>query len=509
MTGDGGARAAAWAAAAAVLIGSLLAAAYGGSLSMALTGDDYEWAQWAHRALHEPRLLLAPHGFFRPTATLSLAADRLAWGTDPFGHRLTNLAAHGLAALLVVLVAARYGLPRGVALLVAAVWAVSPFASEAVLSVSVRHDSFLLVGWCLLLLAWPLGRQRWGAGRGAAVAAGLLLAMASKEVWVVTPVLVLTAALVGSGFRWRPALVHAGWSAALVAAYLAAYRMWAPRHPGYLVPDHGAALKLANALAAFLGLEPLRAAGFAVTWPGVLAVAAAAALALRVLRRREPAGVIGLALLVAAPLPTLLVPFQPARYVAAAYAGFLMVVAAAAVGVARGAGARAVRLAVVGLAAAWAVAVAVRGGAVRTGELADARAIAAAHGALLAEAEAVADGLRTGVPVALVRGERWLPVAEVIERPQGLDKAFYLRTSDPYGLVDGAALLDWALDRPGVVVVRVDDWRERFEGVPGRVLVHRRGGFQWAGGEVADLAAAARGWAESGLPVRVALPEPH
>ncbi len=503
--GWGGARAGGrWILLTGVVLAVLIASAYGGTLGLELTGDDYEWAQWAHRALHSPRLLLAPFGFFRPTNTVTLALDRLLWSTDPAGYRLSNLVFHWAAAVLLVLVGIRYRLPRGVALAAGAIWSVSPLASEAVLSISVRHDSHLLIGWCLLLLVWPLAGRRWTIARTAAVAASLLLAMASKEVWVVTPALVLAAALVASGFRWRAALPHAAWCTLLVGLYLVVHAVWMPAHPGYLKPGLGAAAKAGNAAAAFIGLSRLRPAGFELDWAAASAAVVIVALALWVLRRRSPAGVVGLTLLVASPLPTLLVPFQPLRYVAAPYAGFLLLVAAAVVEVVGECGAR-WRLAAATAAAVWAVGVVLGGSGLRAGEIEDARAISAAHGELLTEARAVAGQLRAGEPIAMVRGERWFPLGDVLDRPRGLGKAYYLRSSDPYGLIDGAALLDWVLDDPSLVVIRVDDWRRRYAGVSGRVLVHRRGGFQWAGGAVTDLAAAAEGWASSGLPVRVVL----
>jgi hypothetical protein len=83
--------------------------------------------------------------------------------------------------------------------------------------------------------------------------------------------------------------------------------------------------------------------------------------------------------------------------------------------------------------------------------------------------------------------------------------ADWIRRAAPFV---AAALLEWTIHREAVLFKRIPE--RQVEGVPGDVLVHRRGGFTWAARGVPDLAAEARRWRESGLHLRlvraVALP---
>jgi hypothetical protein len=139
----------------------------------------------------------------RPLPYLSFAVDRALWGpADPFGYHLTNLAIHCCAAVLLFGLVRRTLLsprlrerfaPRatGLALAVAAVWAVHPLQTQAVTYVYQRIES--LCGLFVLAAAYSFARAaaaawspRWLACCVAAAAA----AMASKEHAVVIPLLV-------------------------------------------------------------------------------------------------------------------------------------------------------------------------------------------------------------------------------------------------------------------------------------------------------------------------------
>ncbi len=487
----------------ALLLGILLTALYGQTLSWPLGGDDFEWASFAHRALLEPHLILAPFGFFRPTATITLILDRLVWVTNPFGYRLSNLVFQLVAGVLLVAVGRRFGLSRVAAAAVGAVWVVSPYTSESVLTVAARHETHLLIFWLMIFLVWPLADQRWSAGRVALTAAALVGAVGSKEVWVATPALVAAVNFVGRGWRVGRSLAHAGWVAVLVGLYLLAQSRWFPPVAGYVRFDWNPLAKLSNALATFCQLEPLQAGSFRFSWAGVVAMCAVAGMVWVSVRWRQPAAALGAALLLASQAPTILVPFQPVRYLESPYAGFLLLVAGVLDAVARAAPVTRWRQVVTGSGLALALAVMLAGWILNLAEIADWQTIASAHSRLLSEAAEVVGEIETGLPVAVVRAETRLPLQELAEHTLGLDKPLYIRGGDAYGLTDTAALFDWVLDRDRQVVLNVSSWTTAVAGVPGRVLVHRAGEFRWLDGQVPDLAAEASQWVARGCPVRV------
>ena len=141
----------------------------------------------------------------RPVANFTLALNQMAGGENVFGYRLANVAIHYLCSLLLFGVVKRTLARRGgrsgaeagrLALTVAGLWAAHPLASSAVVYLSQRTE--LLVSLFVLLSLYGLARAAGTAdGRGwRAVCVGAAwLAVASKEVGAVVPLLVL-------GYDW-------------------------------------------------------------------------------------------------------------------------------------------------------------------------------------------------------------------------------------------------------------------------------------------------------------------
>jgi len=472
------------------------------ALALELAGDDYQWVQHAHHALHAPRLLLADlDTFYRPASTWTLALDRLAWGHRPLGYHLTNLLLHALAATALALAARRLGLATGAAAAAAALWLASPFTSEPAIQVAIRFENLLLVAWLALAAAWPRPAERWTPGRRAAVVAAAALAAASKETWVVTPLLVLVLARVQGRAPWRRAAAYCGAFAGAAALYALAYFLAFPSGKGYFDLSAAPLAKVPHLLAAFLFLTPLQPLAFPLGWREALAAVATAAALVLLLRRGSPAGALGAALLAAPLLPTLLVPYLPLRYAAIPWAGFALVAAAAAVEAVRATRGAARRAAAAAATALATLAVAAGAIGVRL-ELLDAARVSAAHARLLAEAAAIAPELPVATPVAVVRAEGEHPLGPLARSPRGLFKLYYPRPPDPYGLIDAAALFEWALAREGAFVLRRDDGDERFAGAGGAVLLHESGRFAWAARATPDVVGEASRWRARGMAVR-------
>lgn len=151
----------------------------------------------------------------RPILNLTLAANWVAGGADPWGFHLVNLVVHGLAALTlfgVVRVAmAGPHVPApwrsradGVALATALLWAAHPLNTQAVTYIVQRGESMMSLFYLLTLYALARSdrssrRRAWSAVAVAACALG----MGSKPVMVTAPVVALLfdRALVGGSFR--------------------------------------------------------------------------------------------------------------------------------------------------------------------------------------------------------------------------------------------------------------------------------------------------------------------
>jgi hypothetical protein len=485
---------------AAFMAGALLL--YWPALSLALMGDDYQWVQHAHRAMHSPSLLFADlDTFYRPASTWTLALDRVAWGFRPAGFHLTNVLLQGLAAAALALAARRLGLPLAAALSAGALWLATPFTSEPAIAVAIRFENLLLLAWLALIVAWPRPDEAWSRARTAAIAGATALAAASKETWVVTFIVVLALELgvrrSRPGVATRRSLPFVAGAALYAAVYFLAF----PSDKGYFVMSPAPLAKVPHMLAAFLFLEPLTPADFPLSWRGALAFALAVGAAAWAVRRRDPAGLTGAALAFAPLLPTLLVPYLPGRYTAIPYAGVALLLLATIVAATRLA-APAVRVSALAAATAAGV-LAVGAGVVGVGsELADAAQVSAAHVRLLAEAAAVAPQLPLDRPAAVVRAERDNPLQEIAGALQGLQKLYFVRPPDPYGLIDAAALFEWAIAREDVLLRRYDDGDTRFAGARGAVLLHESGRFTWVDRAAADLAQEARQWRARGMPVR-------
>ena len=135
---------------------------------------------------------------FRPVVNASYAIDRWLWGYAPFGYHLTNIGLHAAAVLLLyawlrrILDDAGAGRQAAIAAFTgAALFAVHPMQTEAVAYVSGRSEVMCAV-WFIAALILARGALLSGSRiRGAAAAACGFLAVASKEVALVLPVVLL------------------------------------------------------------------------------------------------------------------------------------------------------------------------------------------------------------------------------------------------------------------------------------------------------------------------------
>ena len=246
-------------------LAAALALVYAGGLSGPFVFDDEDGIleNPSIRSLWPLSVPLSPPGAGkpvagRPIANLSLALSYAAAGPDPTAFRLGTLALHAASALLAFGILRRClaapGMPEalraqapGLALAASLLWALHPLTSEVVLYAMQRSEALVA---CFLLLALtalqrcaeaaePAARRAFGALAAAACALG----MASKEVMVAAPLLLLLydrAFLAGS---LRAALAaRGGLHAACAASWLVllALAVAAPRgaSAAFFDPDY-------------------------------------------------------------------------------------------------------------------------------------------------------------------------------------------------------------------------------------------------------------------------------
>lgn len=156
-----------------------------------------------------------------PLTILSFQIEHALVGYVPLLYHLDNLALHILAACLVFLLLERLGLRRSVAFLCALIFTVHPINTEAVLWVSARKDLLAAVfslGAILSFLEYRLrGKTLWYA----ATLLLFLLALLSKPVAIVLPLIFLLLTWNEAGTlrtsRWMPLLPFAALSVFFLA----------------------------------------------------------------------------------------------------------------------------------------------------------------------------------------------------------------------------------------------------------------------------------------------------
>lgn len=181
------------------------------------------------RRLDGPNLLALTtqfnHAHYVPLTMLSLALDYRAWGLDPFGYHLTNIALHALTAVLVCVFLWSMMPSLVAATMAALIFAVHPLQMEAVSLVIQRKT--LLSG--ALFFATLIAYQAWRrSGRRAhyVAAVGAFAAAALAKPIVITLPLLLWLyeyTFIDGRLRWRDKLPFCAIAGASAVAAMAAH----------------------------------------------------------------------------------------------------------------------------------------------------------------------------------------------------------------------------------------------------------------------------------------------
>ncbi len=469
---------------------AVAAAVHAPSLEIGFLGDDFEWWLAARTAIEQPQRLITAYGGFRPANLWTMVLDYLAYGTDPLGPHLTSILLHLACGAVFWLVLRRFDFGAAAASGIACLWLCSPYSLKPAQSLCERFQPLLLLVWLGLVLVWPRAGVPWSRARLGVVVGLSGFSALVKETWVVLPGLVLCFELCLHRVRWQRALRSAAIAAVAVAVYVALYALSPPIAASYYASSPAPAAKVLHGWAVFLGLTPLEPSSTQLGWAEGVAALVIAVLAWAGWRRRCVVTGIGLALYLLPWLPILTVGFLVTRYTYIPLVGFLLVVAAAGralLAVVPG------RWAPVGATMLVAVGALFFGTGLRWlgGDMVDAGRRDEAHRRLLAEARAFGDRLPHDRLILGVRLERESPNRILLDRIEGVPKAYYERTHHPYALIKWAPLFSYVLDPAGGPLYE----SARVAGdEPFAVVGHRSGGFMLLppGGDTP--AAAAEHW---------------
>lgn len=139
--------------------------------------------RWAFTHIHAQN--------WHPVTTLTHMLDCQAWGLAPFGHHLTNVALHSLAAALLFVALNRLTGSTWRSAFVAAVFAIHPLRVESVAWIAERKDVLSGLFFMLTLWSYAAYARRGGARRFALVALFFALGAMAKPMLVTVPFVLL------------------------------------------------------------------------------------------------------------------------------------------------------------------------------------------------------------------------------------------------------------------------------------------------------------------------------
>jgi hypothetical protein len=451
--------------------------AYSPLLRMPQVGEDVQWALRGATVLRSPSLALRPfHLHFRPLVDAFFAAGVAAFDSRWAGYRAAQLVAAALLALTGWALARR--LLGGSAWLAAGLvplWLVCPLVADVFCATS-QVQQMLLGAAVLGVLAVRV--EAASRLRRVTIALLALAAAATKEEWVVLPVLVLLQDAVWLGVPWRRALRRAAPWAAALAAYVAAYGVITGfQARGFFeVAPAVVAAKVVATLASLwhlAGPVPIGFDAWIAAAPGaaVVGVLLTAAVITALAAWRSRPGLFAAGAAVALALPTAVSAVQAGRYLLLPWLFALLAATAA--------GAEAWRRGRLRAAVALAGVALVVGALARDvptvwRDIADWERYGRLQAAVAQESAPVAAALRAGRTVVVLRGDDGDPLAELAGTPAGVPKLYFPRPDDPYGAVSLQAVVSWELRREGLAAERV---RRPAVGTPVAAFVHRAGAF--------------------------------
>ncbi|MCP5048096.1 MAG: hypothetical protein GY940_13065 [bacterium] len=299
------------------------------SLNTYLRGDDFEWLASSYAGWQNPpQLLELINHFFRPLVKLSYLLDYTFFKTHVFYYNATTLLFHLVnIALLYWLM---YGMFRRIrpAALIALCYGVSAMYSEVTLWSAGRPDAILLMFMLGVLILLNRNGEKI---RHIPVILLTLLAIGSKETWILLPFLALALLWMVKQTPFKAA-IKASLSLFLLLGIYLGYFIALPIFTGTTSPasyaglDIGAAIKkLGYLLFKYAGLGDSFTASL---WQYLLILILLAGLTYRLLRTKNRPALYGLFWMLFTMGISLPIQFAPSRYNYLPLIGFWLLVVA-------------------------------------------------------------------------------------------------------------------------------------------------------------------------------------
>jgi len=152
--------------------------------------DDYEWLNESYSGLSHPsQLFRLINGFSRPAIKLSYLLDYSFFGPSAVALAATTLSIHLMNLILLYAFLRRAFKKASPALAITLLYGITSWYDEVVLWTAARPDSVLLLFSLIALLILSGGMPSWR--RDIALTLAIIGAAASKETWLLLPVLLL------------------------------------------------------------------------------------------------------------------------------------------------------------------------------------------------------------------------------------------------------------------------------------------------------------------------------
>jgi len=199
--------------------------AYSAAMDMYLVQDDYEWLESSYSGWQKPATLFKLiNNFFRPVVKLSYLINYSLFGTQGIGYISTTVGFHILNVFLLFLLMLKIRGNTLFASLVALFWGIAPYHSEAVIySAGSRPDCILLTFILLILLCYSGIYSRLNKMRFIGILIFTLLALATKETWILIPLLVFSFLWIVMEFKIYQSLKYSTILIAIFIIYIFAF----------------------------------------------------------------------------------------------------------------------------------------------------------------------------------------------------------------------------------------------------------------------------------------------
>jgi len=303
-----------------LLIGLFILIIYLPALDIYLIRDDFEWLNQSYEAWQNPSVLFQLiNNFFRPMVKLSYLLNYTFFKTQVPFYNLTTIFFHLVNVFLLYIFIHRITKKKNIAVLTALTFGISPMYSEVTLWASGRPDSILLMFvMCVMLRFSNHNDESMNTWIQQTVIVLLaLLAIGSKETWVLLPFFVLSFLWLVKQVRLKTAL-KSSFSLFLILVFYMAFFIGLPLLSGTSPPTSYADLNI-DIIAKKFGFLIFKYVGLGdvsppAVWQCILIIASLAGLAYWFIRSKNRLALWGMTWMLISIGISLPIYYAPSRY---------------------------------------------------------------------------------------------------------------------------------------------------------------------------------------------------